>query len=166
MNQLTYSLGVYQTIRERIIALEVDIDEATLADTLEGATDIHEMLAAIVRSALLDEALADGLKAHIQKLQDRLQRLSERGAERRRIARDAMIEVEIKKVAAPDFTLSLRAGSPSLVVVDELDVPDAYWEVREPRLNRASALSDLKNGVAIPGLQLSNPEPVLSVRVR
>ena len=85
---------------------------------------------------------------------------------RRRIAREAMIEVDIKKVVAPDFTLSLRAGSPSLVVVDELEVPDAYWEVREPRLNRASALSELKNGVAIPGLQLSNPEPVLSVRVR
>lgn len=166
MNQLTYSLGVYQTIRERIIALETDIDEATLADTLEGITDIHEVLAAIVRSALYDEALAEGLKTHIQRLQERLERLTERVAARRRIARDAMIEVEIKKIAAPDFTLSLRPGAPSLVIVDELEVPNDYWEVREPRLNRASALLDLKNGVAIPGLQLSNPEPVLSVRVR
>ena len=113
MNQLTHSLGVYQTIRERIIALEADIDEATLADTLEGLTDIHEILAAIVRSALLDEALAEGLKSHIQRLQERLQRLTERGAERRRIARDAMIEVAIKKVGAPDFTVSLRPGPPS-----------------------------------------------------
>lgn len=103
---------------------------------------------------------------HIKRLQDRHLRLSERAADRRKVARDAMIEVEIKKVAAPDFTLSLRAGPPSLVVVDELDVPDDYWEVREPHLNRAHALTDLKNGFAIPGLQLSNPEPVLSVRVR
>jgi hypothetical protein len=166
MNQMTHAITIYQTIRERIIALEADLDEATLADTLEGITDIYEVLAAVVRSALFDEALADGLKNHIQRLQERLERLTERGAMRRRIARDAMIEVEIKKVAAPDFTLSLRPGSPSLVVVDELEVPTDYWEVREPRLNRASALSDLKNGVAIPGLQLSNPEPVLSVRVR
>jgi hypothetical protein len=36
MNQLAHSLGVYQTIRERIIALEADIDEATLADTWRG----------------------------------------------------------------------------------------------------------------------------------
>jgi Siphovirus Gp157 len=166
MNQLAHSLGVYQTIRERIISLEADIDEATLADTLEGITDIHEVLAAIVRSALYDEALAEGLKGHIQRLQERLERLTERVAARRRIARDAMIEAEIKNVAAPDFTLSLRPGTPSLVVVDEVEVPNDYWEVREPRLNRASALSDLKNGVPIPGLQLSNPEPVLSVRVR
>lgn len=87
---LTHSLAVYQTIRDRIIALEADIGEATLADTLEGLTDIHEVLAAIVRSALLDEALAEGLKGHIQLLQGRLQRLTERGAERRRIARDAI----------------------------------------------------------------------------
>jgi hypothetical protein len=166
MNQISHSVGSYQTIRQRIIALEAGIDEATLADTLEGITDIHEVLAAVVRSALFDEALADSLKNHIQRLQERLERLVERGAMRRRIVRDAMIEVEIKKVAAPDFTLSLRAGSPSLVVVNELDVPNEYWEVREPRLNRANALSDLKYGVAIPGLELSKPEPVLSVRVK
>ena len=166
MNQLTHSLGVYQTIRERIIALEADIDEVTLADTLEGLTDIHEILAAIVRSALLDEALADGLQDHIQRLQDRLQRLTARGAERRRIARDAMIEAAIKKVGAPDFTVSLRPGSPALVVVDEGAVPAPYWEPREPRLNRAGVLADLKRGVTVPGTQLSNPEPVLSVRTK
>jgi hypothetical protein len=166
MNQLNYSLAVYQTIRDRIIALEADIDEATLADTLEGLTDIHEVLAAIVRSALLDEALAEGLKGHIQLLQGRLQRLTERGAERRRIARDAMVEVDIKKIAAPDFTVSVRSGSPSLLVIDEGAIPEPYWDPREPRLNRAELLADLKRGVDVPGSHLSNPEPVLSVRVR
>ena len=166
MPELTHSVAVYQTIRDRIIALEADIDEATLADTLEGLTDIHEVLAAIVRSALLDEALAEGLKGHIQLLQGRLQRLTERGAERRRIARDAMVEVDIKKIAAPDFTVSVRSGSPSLLVIDEGAIPEPYWEPREPRLNRAELLADLKRGVDVPGSHLSNPEPVLSVRVR
>ena len=166
MTQLTHSLGVYQTIRDRIIALEADIDEATLADTLEGLTDIHEVLAAIVRSALLDEALAEGLKGHIQLLQGRLQRLTERGAERRRIARDAMVEVDIRKIAAPDFTVSVRSGSPSLLVIDEGAIPEPYWEPREPRLNRAELLADLKKGVDVPGTHLSNAEPVLSVRIR
>ena len=166
MNQLSQHLRVYQTIRDRIIALEADIDEATLADTLEGLTDIHEVLAAIVRSALLDEALAEGLKGHIQLLQGRLTRLTERGAERRRIARDAMVEVDIKKIAAPDFTVSVRSGSPSLLVIDEGAIPEPYWEPREPRLNRAELLADLKRGVDVPGSHLSNPEPVLNVRVR
>jgi hypothetical protein len=166
MNQLTYSLGVYQAIRDRIIALEENIDEATLTDTLEGLTDVHELLAAIVRSALVDEAFVEGLKDHIHRLQDRLQRLTERASERRRIARDAMIEVDLKKIAAPDFTVSLRPGSPTLVVVDEAAIPQLYWEVREPRLNRLDLIADLKRGAPIPGAALSNPEPVLSVRVR
>ena len=166
MNQLTHSLSLHRTIRERIIALEADIDEVTLADTLEGLTDIHEVLAAIVRSALFSEALAGGLRGHIQVLQGRLERLDQRNAERRRIARDAMIEAEINKITAPDFTLSLRAGSASVVVVDESAVPEAYWDAREPRLNRIGLLTDLKRGVTVPGALLSNPEPVLSVRVR
>lgn len=166
MTQLTHSLTIYQTIRERIIALEADIDEETLADTLEGLTDLHEVIAAVARSALVDEALVAGLKGHIQNLQDRLRRLTERAASRRRIARDAMLEVDVRKITAPDFTLSVRSGSPAIAVIDEAAIPNAYWKPRDPTLDRAGLLSDLKAGVPIAGAALSNPEPVLSVRVR
>ncbi len=77
-----------------------------------------------------------------------------------------MVEVEIKKIAAPDFTISVRPGSPALVVVDEHAIPEPYWEPREPRLDRIGLLKDLKLGVPVSGAELSNPEPVLSVRGR
>ncbi len=166
MSALTHSITTYQTIRQRILALETDIDDTTLADTLEGLTDLHEVVAAVVRSALLDEAMAEGLKGHIQALQDRLHRLIERASERRRIARDAMVEVDVRKIAAPDFTLSVRPGSPALVVTDEKVIPDPYWLPRDPRLDRVGLINELKRGAAVPGAVLSNPEPVLSVRVR
>lgn len=166
MDQLSTSVFLYQAIRDRIIAVEGDADEQTLADTLEGLTDLHEVIAAVIRAALLDEALADGLKAHIQTLEDRLQRLNDRAEARRRIARDAMVEVDLKKITAPDFTVSIRAGSPALVLVDEALVPQSYWVPREPRLDRARMLSDLKNGLIVAGAELSNSGPVLSVRVR
>ena len=101
MTNLTHSLVSYRTIRDRIIALEAGIDEETLADTLEGLTDLHEVVAAVVRSALVDEALSKGLKGHIEVLQERLERLSDRAKKRREIARDAMIEVDIRKVDGP-----------------------------------------------------------------
>jgi hypothetical protein len=110
--------------------------------------------------------MAEGLKGHIAALQARLRRLTERADARRQIARDAMLEVDIKKITAPDFTVSVRAGSPALVVSDEAAIPAGYWVPREPRLDRLALISDLKKGVAVTGAQLSNPEPVLSVRVR
>ncbi len=166
MTQLTHSVTVYQSIRERIIALEADIDEETLADTLEGVTDLHEVVAAVVRSALFDEALVEGLKGHIRDLQERLQRLTDRASNRRQIARDAMVEADVKKIVAPDFTVSVRSGSPALVVVEEGAIPASYWAPREPRLDRLGLIKDLKSGVPIAGAGLSNPEPVISVRVR
>jgi hypothetical protein len=166
MNKIAQSVNVYQTIRDRILAVEASIDEATLADTVEGLCDLHEVVAAVVRAALLEEAMADGLKAHIHLLQQRLDRLTERAAARRQIARDAMLEADLKKVAAPDFTLTVRPGSPAVVVVEEVDIPASYWQPREPRLDRVALLNDLKRGTAVAGAQLSNPEPVLSVRIR
>ena len=166
MNQLTQSVSIYNTIRGRIIALETDIDEATLADTVEGLTDFHEVVAAVVRSALIEEAMVHGLKGHIQTLQERMDRLAERAATRRQIARDAMLEVDVKKIAAPDFTISIRPGTPGVVVAQEGSIPPAYWVPREPRLDRSTLLTDLKLGLPIACATLSNPEPVLSVRIK
>jgi hypothetical protein len=163
---IPHSLTVYRSIRDRIVALEGDIDEATLADTLEGCTDLNEAVAAVVRSALEDEALAEGLKGHIEALQERFRRLGERASRRRAVARDAMIEVDLRKITAPDFTASVRPGSPALVVTDEKAIPSPYWQPREPRLDRLELIRDLKSGHSIAGAELSNPEPVLSVRVK
>ena len=60
----------------------------------------------------------------------------------------------------------MRSGQPALLVVDAGAIPEPYWEAREPRLNRASILTDLKKGAVVPGTHLSNPEPVLNLRVR
>jgi hypothetical protein len=163
---LEFSAISYRTIRDRIRAEDPTIDEQTLADTVEGLTDLHEIVAAIVRAALADEALATGLKGRIAEMQDRLARLQDSAAKRRQIAKDVMIELDLKKITAPDFTVSIRPGTPALMVIDEAAVPSIYWEPREPRLNRQGLVNDLKQGAEISGVALSNPEPVLSVRTR
>src|SRR4051812_40652013 len=156
----------YHVIRNRLLTEDPDLDERTLADTVEGLTDLHEIVTAIVRSALEDEALAGGLKTRLSELQGRLERLEDRASKRRQIARDVMTEIDLKKIVAPDFTVSVRPGSPALVVVDEKVIPEVFFEPREPRLNRQALLAELKGGVAVTGAELSNPTPVLSVRVR
>src|SRR6476661_10380037 len=166
MHQLTFAATVYCSIRDRILGEDPQIDEQTLADTVEGLTDLHEIVAAIVRAALADEALATALKGRIAEMQDRLDRLQDCAAKRRQIAKDVMIELDIKKITAPDFTVSIRPGMPSLLVIDEKAVPSIYWQPVAPRLKRLELLSELKQGSEITGVTLSNPEPVLSVRTR
>jgi len=141
-------------------------DDRTLADTVEGLTDLHEIVTAIIRSALADEALATGLKGRIAEMEDRLGRLQDRASKRRQIAKDVMVELDLKRLTAPDFTASIRPGMPALMVIDEAAVPSIYWEPREPRLNRQGLIADLKQGAEVTGVTLSNPEPVLSVRTR
>ena len=156
----------YRTIRDRIRAEDPQIDEQTLAHTVEGLTDLHEIIAAVVRAALSDEALATGLKGRIAEMQDRLDRLQDCAAKRRQIAKDVMVDLDLKKITAPDFTVSIRPGVPALLVLDEAAVPSIYWQPVAPRLNRQGLLSELKDGTEINGVALSNPEPVLSVRTR
>ena len=161
-----FATVTYRTIRDRIRAQDPQIDEQTLADTVEGLTDLHEIVEAIIRSALSDEALATALKCRIADMQDRLTRLQDRASKRRQIAKDVMVELDLKKLNAPDFTASIREGTAGLMVLDEEAVPSIYWQPSEPRLNRQELASDLKQGAEIAGVALSDPEPVLSVRVR
>jgi hypothetical protein len=163
---LEFAAIAYRTIRDRIRAEDPQIDEQTLADTVEGLTDVHDIVAAIVRAALADEALAIGLKNRIAEMQDRLARLQDCAVKRRQIARDVMVELDIKKITAPDFTASVRPGMPALLVLDETAVPSIYWQPVAPKLNRQGLLNDLKDGADIKGVTLSDPEPVLSVRTR
>jgi hypothetical protein len=127
---------------------------------------LHDILTAIIRAALADEALAAGLKGRIGEMQGRLERLQERASKRRQIAKDVMLELDIRKITAPDFSVSIRPGLPALQVLDEGAVPSIYWQPSAPRLKRQELLSELKTGAEIEGVALSNPEPVLSVRVK
>src|SRR5215472_18387310 len=163
---LEFAAFAYRAIRDRIRAEAPQIDEQTLADTVEGLTELHEIVAAIIRAALADEALATGLKGRIAEMQDRLARLQDCAVKRRQIAKDVMLELEIKKITAPDFTVSVRPGMPSLLVLDEAAVPSIYWQEVAPRLDRHGLLNELKDGAEIKGVTLSNPEPVLSVRTK
>ena len=168
MNALPVSSEVqrYNRLREWLLEQFPDVDDQTIRDTLEGETDLHEMIAAVIRSALVDDALSTGLRGRLNDMKERLKRLEERGAKKRQLALDAMDEVGLNKLQQPDFTASTRTGSPSLVVTTEGAVPFPYWVPQPPKLDRQALLGALKRGTDIPGVQLNNPKPVLVVRTK
>ena len=109
----------YLQLKRNLIAQYPEADEDTLLDTLEGITDLHEMIAAVIRSALVDEALHAGLRSRVDDMRERLSRLELRASKKRELALEAMTEAGLSKLEQPDFTASARAGSPALIVIAE-----------------------------------------------
>lgn len=151
MNKIAFSTVTYLALRDRLMAVEPGPDEQTLADTIEGLTDLHEIVAAIVRSAIADKALSEGLRGRISEMQARLKRLEDHASKRRQIARDVMMEANLKSITAPDLTIDLRPGAPELVVTDETAIPATYWVLPAPRLDRQTLNAGLKRGASIRG---------------
>jgi len=156
----------YLLLRQRLLADFPNLDEETLADTLEGITELNEMIAAVIRSALVDEALHAGLRFRLDDMKERLSRFELRASKKRQLALEVMTEVGLGKLEQPDFTASARAGSPALIVIAEDRIPETYWLPQSPKLDRQAILGELKRGTEIPGAQMSNPKPVLNVRTK
>jgi hypothetical protein len=163
---LKHQIQQHHWLRQKLLEHFPEVDDETVRDTLEGITDLHEMLAAIIRSALVDEALQSGLRSRLDDMKQRLARLEERGAKKRQLALEAMHEIGLKKLEQSDFTASPRAGSPSLVVVSEQAIPESYWLPQPPKLDRQALLGELKRGIEVSGAELSNPKPSLVVRTK
>src|SRR5215468_4345468 len=113
------NLAEYQYLRDRLRAEFPEADEETVRDTLEGLSSLPEALAAVVRSYLSDLDLAAALGLRISDMQERLARFEQRADKKRELVTSAMERADIKKLAEPDFTASLRTVPPSVVVIDE-----------------------------------------------
>lgn len=155
----------YLAIKEKILADNPDIDDQTLADTVEGLSELPDKLAAIVRDALEAETFAVALKVRMGEMEERLERFQHRAERRREIVRDTMLEAGLSKLQMPDFTASVRKGTPHVVIIDEALIPATFWEQR-PHLRKRELGEALKDGAQIEGATLSNPGMTLSVRTR
>jgi len=166
MSDLSFEVSRFEHLRRHLMETYPDIDDETLFDTLEGATSLNEAVGAIVRSALGDEALVQALKARIESMRERLSRIQHSASNKRRAALEAMERIDLKKIVEPDFTISVRPGSPGVVVTCEAEIPDAYKVPQQPKVDRRRILDALKGGADVPGAILSNIQNTLSVRTK
>jgi hypothetical protein len=162
--QLQTELTIFHHLRTRLVSEFPDLDDQTLSDTLEGLTSLNEMLESVVRSRDEDIALTDALKLRIEEMNKRLGRLKDRANKKKDIVADAMDRAGIKKIEAPEFTISCRRTTPPLLVDDESAVPEKYWRPQPSKLDRSGLIAALKAGESISGAILGNGGVTISVR--
>jgi hypothetical protein len=156
----------YARLRERLRAEFPDADDATLHDTLDGETDLHDMIATLTRSALDDRSTAEALQSRIEDMRARHQRYTERARRKTDLVAEVMDFADLKTLHRPEFTLSLRAKPPAVVVRDERAIPLDYWRPQPAKLDKQALKDALKAGACVPGATLDNGGATVTVRTK
>jgi len=146
-------------------APEITDDEQLRADMLEGNTNLHEFLDLLVRAIVQAEAFAAGIQLLLLETNARRLRYERRADLMREMARKLIEHAGLKTVELHQATLSIRAGSPKVIITDETMLPDSAVKItRTPAKQLIKTLID--QGVFVPGAELSNAEPVLMMRIK
>jgi len=142
-----------------------DGDEQLLLDSLEGETDFHRFIDAILRRMLPTEACADGIGDLILDIKVRQERFEQRIDALRSLAFKMMNVAAVRKVERPGATLNVRANPPKVIIIDETLLPPDCVRVRtEP--NKIAIKERLERGEHVDGAELSNREETISVRIK
>lgn len=158
-----------QTVRneiERIKLLfpEMADDAELLADTLEGETELHEVMCRLVRQFRGIQTMAKAIAEEEATLAARRQRYERHADAARKLMHSLMDAAEVRKLELPIATLSVAAGRRRCVVTDEAALPEQYVKtVRTP--DKVNITLALEGGCDVPGATLSNGSPHLMVRV-
>lgn len=142
-----------------------DGDEKLLTDCLAAETDINEFLTVLVDRMRDSVAMADAIASRIAELESRRDRYSRREQAMRVLAFKVMEAANLRKVELPEATLSIRAGTPKVIITDEAIIPDLLCRItRSPDKTKIKEL--LTNGDPVQGAELSNAEPTLAIRTK
>lgn len=142
---------------------ELREDEQLRLDTLEGETEAKEILERLVGLVRDAETMEAATADRIGKLKARQDAFERRADGYRQLIHRIMDAAGIRKMQLPEATLSIRPSGPAVRILDEAAIPEEFWRIkREP--NRVAIKAALLDGVAVPGVSLSNSSDVLSVR--
>lgn len=151
---------------ESLIAAHPELaeDEILRADTIEGSTDAHAVLATILDAMREADALEDAVAARIAALSERRKRIAARSDVLRDLALRLLHAAGRRKLELAEATLSIRAVAPRVEIDDPALIPPALTRTKtEP--DKTAIRAALAAGEAVPGAHLSNGGETLAVRI-
>jgi Siphovirus Gp157 len=166
MLNLSQVIATHLSLKDWLRSEFPDIDDDALGDTVEGISDLPQVVAAVLRSHLDDLAMASALRSRLANMQERLARIEARAEKKRALVASVMERADLRKLTEPDFTVSLRPTPQPLVISAESEIPATYWKPQAPRLDRSALIAALKAGEQVPGASLGNGGVIIAVRTR
>lgn len=135
-----------------------DIDEQTLADTLEGlGGEITVKATNVAYFSRNLEAFADTIEDAAKAMQDRAARFRKKADNIRAYLLNQMQGAGITKIQAPEFTISLRKNPVAVQIAPDAKLPERFMVTPPPppaRPDKKALKEALEAGEAIDGVHL------------
>lgn len=145
---------------------DVDTDEAAaLAVLREEAPDIDDVIARLLRARGEARAYAEALDARVDDLTQRRDRYARQSEEYRRTVFAIMDALGVRKWQSAEFTVSVSDGRPGVVITDESAIPPKYFRPRV-EIDRTEIRRALEAGETVPGAEIANGMPTMTVRTK
>jgi hypothetical protein len=142
---------------------DLELDEQLKLSTLEGETELCEIVSDLLAENEDDEGNIAQIKAQIDIRKERIARFERRIETRSNAIVSLMDTAQITKLPLPEATISLRTLGPRPTVFDEGAVPDDFCKfIRKPDMKAISAAFEA--GKPIPGVTITNGGASLSIR--
>lgn len=155
---------VVQQIRAQLEAmLGDDLDDKTAFDCIDGETDAGDLLDHLIWQAQSTQTLIDSLKEHEGALKARRDRLERRIDASKAAMLSIIASAGVKRVERPCATLTLRNGSPSVVVTDEDALPSQLCTFRKVP-DKKAIKAQFDAGETVPGAEIKIGPDGLTLR--
>ena len=137
---------------------DLDLDEQTIADTLEGLSGALEVKATNVAAFARNlEASAEAIKNAEAQMAARRKAIERRAERMRAYLKDNMERAGILKIDGPHFQLAIKKNPPGVHVEAQELVPVEFFKVPPPpppALDKKAVGEALKAGKDVPGCRL------------
>lgn len=155
---------VTKALKLREMLTSDELDEKLILDTIEGETNLKELLLEVEQEIFEKEAMAEAVLIQIKKLQSRKSRLDKTTTTLRTIILSAMDKAGIETIGGNLATLSVKEIKPEIIYNDESLIPARFFKKQPPIIDRKSLFKALKEGEEVDGAELSGKRLSLQIR--
>ena len=146
-------------LQAQAILNDLELDDQTVADTLEGLKFPLEQKAEAVGMMVKNlDAFADKIDEAMKAMASRKAAIKNRADKIRDYLQAQMARTQITKIDAPHFALTIKKNPPGVDVFDAAAVPDEFKRIPPipmPEPDKSKIKDALKAGTDVPGARLT-----------